>query len=177
MMKRILRLVVPVVCTLALLPLGACGSSPSQTAQDLGNAVASFLAGDVTGEVGKEYNTQWFSFTIKSIEHVDSYAGYTAEPGNELLVAVIAEKNTFSRSIPIGTYDWFVDSDTFSDYVYPLDPLDDTMMPDEMNLAVGQSVEYRCVYEVPVGLTDLRFMYVEVDESEQTHATFTIPVK
>jgi hypothetical protein len=159
------------------LTLGACGDdNGSSLRSSLSSTVQNFLSGNVTGEVGKAYSTQWFNFAIRSIERVDEYAGYVPAEGNILLDAVVEELCTFNEPIPMGTFDFFVDADTFLDYVYPLSPLDETMMPENFDLAPKENAIYHMIYEIPANTVDLRLMYIEIDEEENEGTTFTINI-
>ena len=132
--------------------------------------------GDIRGEVGIAYHTQWFAFRVESIDRVSVYAGYRASSGYELIDVVVTELNTYGQSITMGTFDFYLDSDTFLDYAWPLDPRDDTMMPENFDLPKGEEVTYHMVYEVPVGLTDLVVCYTEINDEGDYGDTFTIPV-
>ncbi|MDR1651054.1 MAG: DUF4352 domain-containing protein [Synergistaceae bacterium] len=142
----------------------------------IGRSITNMLKGSVTGEVGKEYSTKWFSFTVHSVKKVGEYAGYSPEEGNVLLDVDIEERCTFDEDIDMGTFDFFVDADSFLDYVYPLDPRDGTMMPEEFTLEPKESRRYHMVYEVPEDTRGLRLIYREVDETDKEHATFTINI-
>jgi len=161
MKKRILLICVVLVFAFSL---AAC------------NELTSLLGGgDVTGQVGKTYKTQWFNFTVKSIEIVDSYADYKPKEGNVLVDVVVKEVSTFSSPIPMGTFDFYFDHNSFAEYVWPMDPLNDTMMPEEFSLVKGETVEYHMVFELPKGYADLSLMYTEYDEQENIGVTFSIP--
>ena len=160
-------------------------SSCSKAAESLNDAVSSgidsassaidnLLSGNVTGEIGKSYSTQWFSFTVKSIKSVPEYAGYTPAEGMQLIDVVVTEKNIFNQTIPMGTSDFYLDENSWPDYIYPMDPLDDTMMPIEFDLAVGETAEYHMVYEVPAEFSAMMLLYTEIDVTETEGATFTI---
>jgi hypothetical protein len=54
--------------------LSACGRQVSNVADSAANAISAagrsigqLLEGDVTGEIGKDYSTRWFSFNVKSV--------------------------------------------------------------------------------------------------------------
>ncbi|MDR3289477.1 MAG: hypothetical protein LBT22_08630 [Peptococcaceae bacterium] len=155
----------------------ACSNTTRNQLADQISKVAQLISGDVTGETGKSYATQWFEFTVVSITPVAEYAGYTPADGNRLLDVVITEKGTFSDPSPMGTFDFYLDSPSFDDYIYPLDPLDESMMPYEFTLEKGQAVDYHMVYEFPSDFSDLKLMYTEIDETEQEGVTFTINVE
>jgi hypothetical protein len=134
------------------------------------------IKGDVTGEVGKAYLTQWFNFSVLSVERVKEYSGYVSEDGNILIDVEIAELCTFDESIDMGISDFFMDSDSFLEYVYPITPLDDTMMPEHFMLQPKEKATYHMVYEVPEDTDDLRLVYIELDEKNNEGATFTIKI-
>lgn len=159
------------------MPLSGCSGTADAVAGAVSNAVGQILSGNVVGQVGKAYSTQWFTFTVKSIEKVDSYAGYTPAAGNELYDVLITETGTFEEASPMGTFDFYMDEDSFEDYIFPMDPLDDTMMPTDFMLDTDETVEYHMVYEVPTGLTGLRLMYTEFDDQDNEGVTFTINIK
>jgi hypothetical protein len=170
-----------VLSLLMILSFSACGKTVEQAADTAANAVSTagralgqLLEGDVTGEIGKDYRTEWFSFNVASVEEVSEYAGYTPAEGYTLVDVVVSETNIFESAIPMGTFDFYMDSDSFMDYIFPLDPLDDSMMPLEFELAPDESVQYHMVYEIPVERDGLALMYTEIDEDEVEHATFTI---
>lgn len=132
-------------------------------------------------EIGKTYSTMWFDFTVHSIDKVDSYAGYEPAAGYQLYDVLITVKNTFSTIIPTGTWDFFMDDPIFYDYIWPLDPLDNTMMPTDYDLLLDQSVQYHLVFEIPAGTTKLVFMFVEFyvgnNGSEKEGDSFILPVE
>lgn len=139
-------------------------------------AVAQVISGNVTGEVSKTYATKWFEFTIDAIEVVPSYAGYTASPGHKLIDVLITEKGTFEEPSPMGTFDFFIGHGDIDNGYWPLDPIDETMMPDEFYLATDEVVQYHMVYEVPDTETGLQLSYVEFDEAGTEGNTFTINI-
>jgi hypothetical protein len=151
-------------------------SAASSVLDTINSAVDKLLTGSVTGEVGKTYSTQWFRFSVSSIEKVKKYADYSPQEGNILVDVLIAEQCTFDRPIEMGSYDFFVDAESFEEYVYPLDPLDDTMMPKSFELAPNEKAEYHAVFEVPEDVTGLKLVYIEIDEKENEGATFTVEI-
>jgi uncharacterized membrane protein YeaQ/YmgE (transglycosylase-associated protein family) len=155
----------------------ARNTSGGTIADSVGSVVGSAMKGDVAGEVGKAYLTQWFNFSVLSIGRVEEYAGYEPEEGNVLIDVVIAELCTFDEPIDMGTSDFYVDADSFLEYVYPIDPLDGTMMPENFKLAPKEKKEYHMVYEVPEGAEGLKLVYTEIDASGGEGATFTIDIE
>ena len=172
MKKKYLAVTIVIAIVLALT---SCGT---KAADEIKHTIAQMIQGNISGEIGKTYATQWFEFTVESIKSVDSYAGYTPNEGYALVDVLITEKGTFDddRPTPMGTFDFYMDSDTFSDYLFPLDPIDSTMMPEEFDLEYGEVVTYHMVYEVPEDVSDLKLMYTEIDEADEEGATFSINV-
>lgn len=157
-------------------PIEAVGNSIGEIGDAVNEVVGKLLSGDVTGKVGETYRTEWFNFTVHSIDEVASYAGYTAQDGYTLYDVKISETATFENQITMGTFDFFMDADVFEDYAWPLDAWDDSMMPESFELEPGESAEYHMVFEVPEGMQGLKLMYVEIDEADNVGATFTIVV-
>jgi hypothetical protein len=157
--------------------LSGCGNSVRQAALDTAKSVVEMLSGDVTGEVGKTYATQWFEFTVQSIDEVSEYAGYTPGDGYTLYDVLITETGTFDEASPMGTFDFYMDAPSFEEYIYPLDPVSDDMMPLEFDLEPKETVEYHMVYEIPSDVSGLNLMYTEVDAEDNEGVTFNIPIK
>lgn len=178
--KQHIASILALVLCIAL--LGGCSGNPldpvADSIQDMGtavgDAVGKLLSGDVTGKVGETYRTEWFDFSISSINQVDSYAGYSPAEGFTLYDVAITEISTFDDPIPMGTFDFFIDADVFDEYIYPIEALNNSMMPETFTLTKGESAEYHMVYEVPKGTQGLKLMYIEIDEEENQGATFTI---
>jgi len=187
MRKKLLSVVVMLM--VATFALAGCGSNSGTTGSSENNnpvqqvtdtvkdVAAQILDGQVTGEVGKTYRTQWFDFTVISIDKVDSYAGHSAPEGYQLYDVLITETGTFSTPSPMGTFDFYMDDPSFPDYIFPIDALDDNMMPDEFPLAKNETVEYHMIYEIPTNVTNLVLMYTEIDETDAEGTTFSIPIK
>ena len=177
--RRVLGLIASLVLALSLMvPLTACNNVREQVA-NVRDSVLQAIQGDVSGDIGKEYQTKWFTFSILEISHANTYAGLTPASGNEFIVIKLTEKNTTSISQVFGTFDWFVDAPSFSDYVYPLDPSpsDSTMMPLRFDLKPNESATYICVFEVPRNTQGLQLVYIELDDQDKVYGTFTIDIK
>lgn len=178
MKQRIVALVVALSMVFAFTLTGCSDVTDvvEQVADDAATAAAQFIEGNVTGEVGQEYETKWFKFTVDSMEVSSTYGDYTAADGNNLLIAHITETNNSGSSQPFGTFDWFIDESSLDDYIYPLDPLNDEMMPIDFRLADGETASYDVVIEYPASLASPFLMYIEADDQGQTYTTFKIPV-
>ena len=174
------RLAIVGVVVVMVFVLAGCGGtkqiteSINESISEVVESVKQVISGDITGEIGVTYATDWFDFTIDSVKKVGEYAGYAAESGYQLVAVKITETGTFDEPSPMGTFDFYMDSVTFDEYVYPLEALDDTMMPEEFMLAKDQTVSYYMIYEIPEDFSDLKLIYVEVDETNATGNVFTI---
>jgi len=154
-------------------------NSSSSSNNNTSNNGGSVLYGDVTGQVGTEYATRWFTFTVNHMDVTPSIAEYAAANGKVLLIANVTITNTFGSTQPFGTFDWFVDDDTLSDYISPLSPFNAellNMMPDHFDLDDGQTVTYDVVVEFPENLPNPYFLYIEINEVGDAFTTFKIPI-
>lgn len=134
-------------------------------------------AKDVAAETGKTYNTKWFDFTIHSIDKTDAYGGYKTKEGNQLYNVLITLKSTCDEPIPMGTFDFYLDAPDFAEYIWPIPPLDDTMMPEKYDLAPGEAVQYIMLFEVPTDTAGLILSYTETADNGVDGATFSIAVE
>jgi len=137
------------------------------------------LFGDVTGQVGTTYSTRWFDFTVNSMQISQTYDSITARSGNNLVIVNVTITSTFDTPQPYGTFDWFLDDDTLSNYIWPLDPVSgsNNMMPEKFDLDPGQSVTYDVVIEYPSNLANPFFMYAEINANGDVFTSFKIPVR
>ena len=169
------------LCMIATMTLAACGGVQEQVDQitdNVSNAISQAVEGDITGQVGKEYSTRWFDFTVNSMVTGPDYEGLIqAASGNTLVIANITITNTFGSPQPFGTFDWFVDDDSLADYIFPHNPVNNTMMPEAYTLEDGETVTYDVVVEFPANLANPYLMYIEADQKGETYNTFRIPIK
>jgi len=140
-----------------------------------GSSVA--LTGEIVGQTGVTYSTKWFDFTVNSLRTDSSFASITAANGNILVIANVTITNTFGSTQPFGTFDWLVDDDTLAEYIFPLAPVNDTMMPTDFDLEDGKTVTYDVVLEIPAGLPNPFFMYIEIDASGAAYNAFKLPIQ
>ena len=114
-------------------------------------------------QIGRMYPTQWFFFSIHSVERVDGFAGRTAAPGHQLWKVEITQIGTFPEPVPMGTFDWFMDDDSFRAYMWPHIAFDGRMMPEFFWLDIGQRETHIMLFEVPAETTNLTLNFVEID--------------
>ncbi|MCL2044177.1 MAG: DUF4352 domain-containing protein [Treponema sp.] len=133
-------------------------------------------AKEISAGIGETISTRWFEYTVHSVDKVNSYAGYESTEDYQLYSVLVTLNNTFDTIIPMGTFDFYMDDPIFYEYVWPLDPLDDTMMPENFDLRPGQSVQYHMIFEIPVGVSKLELIYTEIDSSDKEGNTYKIMI-
>ena len=175
-MNKTHRIVLTITLTVLMtFTLVACGE---EAADRVMHSIAQRIQGTVTGEIGKKYSTEWFEFAIESVEVVENYAGYSPMEGNKLVKIQITQTCTYDDPdpTPFGIFDWYMDSDSFDDYLWPLDPLDNTMMPEIFYLANGESATNIMIFEVDEDVVALKLIYTEEAEDGSIYATFIINI-
>ncbi|MDR3207625.1 MAG: hypothetical protein LBT60_04770 [Oscillospiraceae bacterium] len=155
------------LCLAALFLLTACGP--------IGDTISDLIRGDVACRVGETYTTSWFSFTVLAVETPASYAGYTPPTGYTLVDVTLSE-SCAEGSQPMGTFDFYLNAPAFPDYIYPLDPLDETMMPTAFTLTPDTPATYHMLYQIPADTTGLRLTYTEMDADNRAGAAYTIDI-
>lgn len=133
-------------------------------------------AGEPNGEVGKTYETKWFEFSVDAIEKTPSYKGIDAAEGSTFLVCTVTETNNWKEkeSLPMSAEDFYVNREGWDDVVWPETSWDEAMMPLSFDLAPEETVTYDVVFTVPADTADIQLVYVEINESGDKLATFTI---
>jgi len=174
MHKKLLAIVITVTIVFIFT---ACGDA-SLVKDSIKHTVAQSIKGSIYVEARKTHRTEWFQFTIESIERIDHYAGYSPAEGCQFIDVLITQKGIFNDSepIPMGTFDFYMDSSIFEECIYPIKPFDDAMMPEEFDLAYDQTVVYHMIYEIPVIVPDLRLMYTEWFKDNREGATFIVDI-
>lgn len=162
------KLIVFVLAMTLLFTLTGCGNAAE--------SISNFIKGDVTGEMNKTYATQWFEFTVKGIKVASQYDGtLPEEEGYKYVVVTVSETNTFSEAIPMGFTDFYLEAEgLLEEDQWGYHPFADTMMPYEFMLEEGETVEYDVVFSIPNEITEISFVYIEIDEEENIGATFRI---
>ena len=140
-------------------------------------SIANFLDKDVTGKAGETYKTKWFEFAIDSIEKADAYKTCQAKKGHQLYVVLVTVKSIGEEPVPMGIFDFYMDAPDFTEYIWPIPPVDDTMMPEEYDLESGETVQYTMIFEVPTDTTGLALLYTENYEGGNDGATFSIDIE
>jgi hypothetical protein len=133
-------------------------------------------AGEPNGEVGKTYETKWFTFSVDAMEKTQIYKGIEAAEGSTYLVCTVTETNNWEEkeALPMSAEDFYVNREGWEGPVGPETAWDEAMMPLSFDLAHEETVTYDVVFAVPTDTADVQFVYVEVNENQEEFATFTI---
>ena len=177
MKKQIIAILLVLTMMFCLTSCSDAGEKVNSLASGAADSVKSFIKGDVTGVLDKSYSTQWFDFTVHSIKTAYTYADFETDEGWKFVIIDVSETNTFGEPIPMSAYDFELAAEGLEEEdSWPLAPLEDAekMMPEEFELAHGESARYDVVFVIPDEIIDISFIYVELDENDNTHATFTI---
>lgn len=133
-----------------------------------------------TGEIGDTLTNSFFDFTVNSVTAAEELEGYTpTQEGYKFIVADITVKNIFDSEIPVGNYDfniiWGDDSeDSGEDYSFT--EFMDGMYPDEVDLAVGETLSGTLVFEVPADETNVGIVYYEIWDDDFLGNTYVVNV-
>ena len=130
-----------------------------------------------TGGINRTYYTQWFDFTVNYVTVSYEYFDYEADTGWKFVVFNVSETNTFDEPIPMSNYDFELAAEGLAhEDTWPIEPLEGaySMMPEEFILDINESATYDVVFVIPDDIYDIDFIYVELDNSDITHETFTV---
>lgn len=131
------------------------------------------------GKIGNTMRTYWFDFSVNSAYLCDSFSGYDAADGYNLLVVDITVTNTFSEILPMYDSDFWIDWDPDDDdaYAYPVEnasSLNSNILPGEYYLMVDETENGLLLYEIPDGNTDLAIAYMELTDQNETGDFFVV---
>lgn len=118
-----------------------------------------------TGQMGETLTNSFFEFKIDSAKLLTELAGYLPETdGNKFLVADVEVTNIFEETIPVGNYDFYVLWNGGEDI--PYNASFDWMYPDDAELAVGETLSGKLVFEIPPDAEDVMIGYTEIWDDE-----------
>lgn len=143
------------------------------------NAMIRPSDGLAEGKIGNTMRTYWFDFSVNSAYLCDSFAGYDAADGNNLLVVDITVTNTFNEALPMFDSDFWVEwgSDDADAYAYPIEnaaALGNNILPTEYYLAIDETETGLLLYEVPDGYTEFAIAYIEINTDDETGDVFVV---
>lgn len=122
------------------------------------------------GYVGDIMHTYWFDFTVNDIMFCQTFQGYTAREGYQLIVLDMTIKNTFEEEVPMFDTDFWVEwgeDDYDFDYSNPVSDLYDIstdFLPERYYLTTDDIVTGLLMYEVPVGYSEYMLIFEEYYE-------------
>lgn len=165
-----------ILAMMMILALAGCGKSASGSGSNDGYE---------EGRMGDTMHTYFFDYTVESAYVCDDFEGYTADAGNQILVAEVTVKNTHKESIEMYDTDfqaqWGDDGD--DDYEVPItydgtdtavEPLTDEQLPGIYDLGVNESRTGLLVFEVPEGKKDFSISYMEAFDDDSTGTTYFV---
>ena len=127
------------------------------------------------GEIGDTLSNMFFDCTVNSAESTDSYFGYPAADGEQLVVCNLTLKNTTEADLPMYDADFQLQwGDGEEDYAWSLNPLEEDgngmptndQMPLQWTLPVDGEATYDLVFEVPADVTTFSLVYLELYTDE-----------
>lgn len=133
--------------------------------------------GYAEGRLGDTFSTYFFEYSVDSAAYPESYEGYTATEGMQLIDVVISLKNTDSEAIPMFNNDFQVqwhdlgegDEDYGSGVILENST---TSMPEEFTLERAATAQYHIIYEVPAAAKDFSVSYLELFDDNAEGSTF-----
>jgi len=171
------RLLVVIIAVVTAFLFSACTDN-AQVMDNFRHMVARTIQGEIEAEIGNTYTTQWFDFTVEHIKRIDGYANQVPQNGYMLINVLITKRGTFydTSPVPVGIFDFYMNSSAFEERIYPINPLSDYMMPREFNLFYNETVTFHMIYEVPKDVPDLTLVHTEWDETDRKGASFSISI-
>ena len=180
-MKRSIALVA-VLCLLLLSLTGCAGLMDKVNDLKGGDTTPTDSSGGTSGEknyegrLGDTLSTAFFDFTVTAATTADTYNGQSPSEGMKYLIADMEIQNTFSKSIPMGNYDfqiqWGGEGD--EDFGYAIDKVADEQLEKEYELKINDSATGKLVFEVPVDSKDYSISYLEVYEDDSEGEVYFI---
>ncbi len=119
------------------------------------------------GRIGSVMKTCWFDFTVTDARITEEEInGYAPSTGNALLLTDMTLTNTFTQSIDMYTWDFYVTwgSDNENEYSYPVETdeaVTETQFPAEYTMKISQTVSGTYIFEVPAEKTDFSITFEE----------------
>ena len=158
--------------TIALLLTTGCSGG---TSKETGNVIARHSEdedGLYYGNLGDTMRNEFFDFIVEDAALTDSFGGYTAKEGMQLLCITVKETNTFGEALPMFDQDFVLTWESTEELYYPLVNLDDKS--EEFELAKGKSATYKLVFEVPAEEPEFLLIYLEEFDNDETGDMFVV---
>ena len=142
----------------------------------------------VTGEVGEIISTNDYDLCINSVSAADSFGGYTAYDGYELITADITLTGTAAEDISVGASMFYIiftafdeeygDYDEFYDYSIDSTDLsaDAGFFPEIEVLTPGGTINGTVLFEIPEDSTDAIITLAQYSSDGSTEIWYEIPL-
>ncbi len=186
-MNRIKKLAALLLILSLLAALVGC-STPSGLGGNSGSDSLLDKAAKLLSAEGREYDklytasmnealtNSFFEFTITSASSADELEDYVPQTeGYRFLIADVTVKNVFGETIPVGNYDFYVLWNGGEDVAYY--SFTDEMYPDDYDLADGESLSGRLVFELPADAADIMIGYTEIWDDDFEGNIYLIEIK
>lgn len=99
--------------------------------------------------LGGTLKLKWYEFSVQAAAEATSYGGFTPQEGYKLVDVLVEFKSSSDKTTNMS--DWEFELHYEGGPALPLDPYDDTMMPNLWELAPKQTATFHLVFEVPAG--------------------------
>ena len=122
------------------------------------------------GYVRDIIHTYWFDFTVNNTMFCQTFQGYTARNGYQLIVLDLTIENTFEDEVPMFDTDFWVEwGEDYNDFdgSYPVPDSYDIshdFLPEHYYLSPNDIVTGLLMYEVPVGYSEYMLIFEEYFE-------------
>ena len=155
---------------------GAGGETRNTNENPVQNNAITLVPGTTAGEVGKTYSLPWFSFKFTSIEFVSQYKGKSPRPGFQFVNAVVTVTNLMDDPLPLSKNFFDMDHESWPEYIKPLSPWDNSMMPERLEMSKNQTVTSNLIFEIPAGTNDKLVLAIHAyDNDTNVRYAFGIP--
>lgn len=165
--------------------LAACGGNSDGDAQQtsgsnvLDDAKKMLTAGGreygevIAGGMNETLTCSFFDFEITGVKSETELEGYQpSQEGYKFVIADVTVKNVFDDPIPVGNYDFNIVWNGGEDYAY--EEFMDGMYPDDVELAVGETLSGALVFEIPEDINEFMVVYEEYWDDDFQGNTYTI---
>lgn len=162
---------------------GCSKESSSDTISSITDQASKLLAAEgreydklYTAGMNETLTNSFFDFTVKGAEKTSEVDGYAPQTeGYQFLVVDIEVKNVFDDAIPVGNYDFYVIWNGGEDVPYLA--FTDDMYPDDVELAKGETLSGKLVFEVPADAEDIMVAYDEIWDDDFKGNTYAISIE
>ena len=126
--------------------------------------------GSGIGYVGDIMHAYWFDFTVNNVLFCQSFQGYSAREGYQLIVLDMTIENTFEEEVPMFDTDFWVEweeNDSDFDYSYPVSnsyDISHDFLQEHYYLHTNDIITGLLMYEVPVGASEYMLIFEEYFE-------------